>query len=73
MTPDLAIPDARFTAADIFTIAWSAVIGRTYRVQSKQNLEGAIWTDVSGAISATRTTLAFHPSAREFHRLVQIQ
>jgi hypothetical protein len=37
-------------------ITWSSIAGRTYRVQYKNNLTDANWTDLSPDVTATGVT-----------------
>jgi hypothetical protein len=39
-----------------FELSWSALAGRTYRVQYKTNLNGTTWTDLVPDILATGPT-----------------
>ena len=35
------------------TLTWSAIAGKTYRVQYKFDLDGVTWTDLAGDVTAT--------------------
>jgi trimeric autotransporter adhesin len=57
-------------------LKWPSVVGRTYRVQYKDNLSTAGWTDATGEISSTKTNVAVNVSAasvQRFYRVVQVR
>lgn len=61
------------TTNDAVLLNWSAVPGRTYRVQSKAALSDSSWSDVAGdvvanAITATKTNI---PGSQRFYRVVE--
>jgi hypothetical protein len=61
------------TTNDVVLLSWSAVPGRTYRVQSKAALSDSSWSDVAGdvvanAITATKTNI---PGSQRFYRVVE--
>ena len=59
------------------TITWSSVTGRTYRLQSTDDLDTPNWTDVLPDIIAAgnsaSATNAVGPSSTRFYRILQIQ
>jgi len=40
------------------TISWSAIVGKSYRVQFKSDLKEPNWTDLSGDVTATEAKAA---------------
>jgi hypothetical protein len=67
-----------FTVADgTAIITWSAVIGRTYRLQLKNDIDAANWTDVLPDIIATTNsasaTNAVGTLQTRFYRIFQVQ
>ena len=57
-------------------LKWPSVVGRIYRVQYKDNLSTAGWTDATGEISSTKTNVAVNASAasgQRFYRVVQVR
>jgi hypothetical protein len=67
-----------FSVADgTATVTWSAVIGSTYRLQSKEDLSDTNWTDVVPDILATSNSVsatnAFGASQTRFYRIYQVQ
>jgi uncharacterized repeat protein (TIGR03803 family) len=59
---------------DMLALSWEAVIGQTYRVQSKTNLDQILWSDWVSAITATNATMtlfdAIGPDPQRFYRVV---
>lgn len=43
-------------SSDVVTISWTAVAGQTYRVQYKDNIEDAGWTDLAPDVTASGGT-----------------
>jgi hypothetical protein len=54
--PFLAILSIHRTPPSDVELTWSAVIGRTYRVQYKADLTDPDWTDLSPDVSASGNT-----------------
>jgi hypothetical protein len=57
-------------------LKWPSVVGRIYRLQYKDDLNTAGWTDATGEISATKTNVATTVSAastKRFYRVVQVR
>ncbi|MBI3851720.1 MAG: hypothetical protein HY298_15810 [Verrucomicrobia bacterium] len=58
---------------DSVTLTWTAIAGKTYRVQYKTNLDDLTWNDLSGdvtAISDTATKLdIIDPETQRFYRV----
>jgi hypothetical protein len=61
----------------VATITWSAIVGSTYRLQSKDDLGNTNWTDIVPDILATSnsasTTNACGDSQARFYRIYQVQ
>ena len=59
------------------TIFWSAVEGRSYRVQYKDSVDAAAWAELPGTITATGPTASHvdsQPSlAQRFYRVMQVR
>jgi hypothetical protein len=59
------------------TITWSAISGHTYRLQLKDDINSANWTDVTPDITATDTTAsatnALGTSQVRFFRIFEVQ
>ena len=55
------------------SIGWNAITGLTYRVQFKNNLTDAVWTDLPGDISASNSVgLKLDPAATNSTRFYRI-
>jgi hypothetical protein len=73
--PSLAL-GAPFINGTNATVKWPSVVGRIYRVQYKDDLNAAAWTDATGEINATKTNVAITVSAspdHRFYRVVQVR
>jgi hypothetical protein len=59
---------------EIITITWSAIPGRTYRVQFKSDLNESAWNDLAGDVLATDSTAQktdlIRPSAGVYYRVI---
>lgn len=56
-------------------LLWSAVPGKTYRVQFKNNVTDASWTELPGIVTASSTTASAEDStagsaSHRFYRVV---
>lgn len=49
----LAVTSIINPSNDVWVISWSAVSGKTYRVQFKTNITDAVWEALPGDVSAT--------------------
>jgi hypothetical protein len=63
--------------ADSVTLTWSAVAGKTYRVQFKNDVGEANWSDVPGDVTASgalasKADDAIAGRAQRFYRIVQL-
>ena len=56
-----------------FQFSWSANAGKIYRVQWKQQLSAATWSDLTN-LTATGTTITFSETAAQqrFYRVIQL-
>jgi hypothetical protein len=53
----VSAPTADITVTgNIVTITWTAIAGQTYRVQYKDNIDDATWTDLAPDVSASGST-----------------
>ena len=52
------IVEVATTAEDEVSLLWQAVVGRSYRVQRTHDIGLGVWTDVGGAIQATKYQVA---------------
>ncbi len=63
-------------AGETVTLVWSAMAGKTYRVQFKNDLGAAEWTDLPGDVLATTATAmkedAIDQTTRRFYRVVAL-
>jgi hypothetical protein len=60
---------------DSVTLVWNAVAGKTYRVQYKNGLSEATWSDLSGDVTANSATASkiddtLGSNAQRFYRIV---
>ena len=56
------------------TVLWSAVPGKTYRVQSKDSADAAVWSEFPGLVTAPGSTASYvdttgSPSGHRFYRV----
>lgn len=68
---------APVVATNGITIGWSAIPGLTYRLQYKNNLADAAWTDLPGDITATnglvlKTDSTTSTNATRFYRIIAL-
>jgi len=65
-----------FKAGSTVRLSWSSVNGRIYRVQHKEDLQAANWTDFTPDVTATTDTSFFSDSTattdRRFYRVVEL-
>jgi hypothetical protein len=58
----------------LVTVTWTSLAGKNYRLQYKENLSDASWTDISPDVSATGTnstgTNAVDTAAQRFYRVL---
>jgi len=66
------IESASVSGSD-FVIAWSAIPGTKYRVQYKNNLEDADWTDLIPDVTASGTLASFSDPLGNTQRFFRIQ
>ena len=54
------------------TLTWSAIAGKSYRVQYKENLSDGTWNDLStaDALDATASIIDSLQSAQRFYRIL---
>jgi hypothetical protein len=60
---------------DNFGFSWSSVSGRTYRVQWKQQLEDAVWndlTDITASTNSTSFSEAIAGKQQQFYRAIVV-
>ncbi|MDB6029588.1 MAG: N-acetylmuramoyl-L-alanine amidase LytC [Verrucomicrobiales bacterium] len=69
ITPDIQSVDA---SAGNFTLTWKALSGKTYRVQYKNNLEDADWTDLLPDVTASGATASKSDSIGNAQRFYQV-
>jgi YD repeat-containing protein len=74
----LSITAREFTAGVSFTIEWSSVAGKSYRVQFNDTLLPSEWKDLDGDVSATAAVVSkvdqgVPASARRFYRVLLLQ
>src|SRR6185369_9923640 len=66
-----------FKAGSTVRLSWSSINGRIYRVQHKEDLQAANWTDFTPDVTATTDTSFFSDSTattdRRFYRVVELQ
>jgi hypothetical protein len=59
---------------DVVTVTWTAIAGQTYRVQYKENLDDAAWSDLTPDVTASgstaSTTDTITSSSQHFYRVV---
>jgi hypothetical protein len=63
------------TSSNTFTLSWSALGGKTYRVQYKVNLEDTNWTDLAPDVTATGPTASKSDpiiSVQRFYRVLSL-
>jgi len=58
-------------------ISWMAEPGKTYRVQSKDDLNASVWSDLGGEITATNRTLSvvderISAASQRFYRRIEV-
>ena len=61
--PELQVIGITATANQQITLTWTATPGLTYRVQFKEDLNSASWTDLPGAVTADTTIASKTDSA----------
>jgi YD repeat-containing protein len=59
-------------SAGQFTIEWSAVSGRTYRVQYKNDLNETAWSDLAGDVIASGPTASKADGLTNLHRFYRV-
>ncbi|MGD0652338.1 MAG: S1/P1 nuclease [Verrucomicrobiia bacterium] len=55
-----------------FSLSWSAVSGRSYRVQWKQQLDDAVWNDLTDITASTNSISFTDPIAQEQQRFYRV-
>jgi hypothetical protein len=61
LTPDVLAITTILKGGGTVRITWASVNGRNYRVQHKENLEAAAWTDFTPDVAATTATTRSGP------------
>ncbi|MDX1953109.1 MAG: hypothetical protein SFY81_13085 [Verrucomicrobiota bacterium] len=66
------------TGTNKVAFAWPSVVGQSYQVQYRDNMETASWMNWGGEISAVKTNTAVEaemngPNGRRFYRIIELE
>ena len=74
VAPPPTVIETILVSGDTVAITWSALPGKTYRVQFKSDLGEATWRDVAGDVTASGSTAMkidfTKSSARRYYRVM---
>ena len=74
---DLAFRTTISLSANLSTISFNTIAGRTYRVEYKDNLSDATWTRLGSDTKANSETLTFQDTLdsrlQRFYRVVEVE
>jgi hypothetical protein len=63
---------ARQTTGNTFTLTWQAVLGHTYHVQFKTNLNQRTWSTLTNVTASSWTGIAIIPAGSDPQRFYHI-